>query len=133
MVSNMTPTTSHLRLRGMAFGLCATPEVESVSVPVALEPVIETEWYGMIGMTGDHLPRLHRFGPQAIGFCGYNGRGISPGTVFGRMLAEHILGRREEAEMPLPVTEFETAPFQGLREAYYEYGAQIAHVAGARF
>ena len=97
------------------------------------DPVIETEWYGMIGMTGDHLPRLHRFGPQAIGFCGYNGRGISPGTVFGRMLAEHILGRREEADMPLPVTEFETAPFQGLREAYYEYGAQIAHVAGARF
>ncbi|MBM3519846.1 MAG: FAD-binding oxidoreductase [Alphaproteobacteria bacterium] len=93
----------------------------------------ETEWYGMIGMTGDHLPRLHRFGTRAIGFCGYNGRGISPGTVFGRMLAEHILGKRTEAEMPLPVTEFERAPFQGLREAYYEYGAQIAHVAGARF
>jgi len=97
------------------------------------EPVIETEWYGMIGMTGDHLPRLHSFGPQAIGFCGYNGRGISPGTVFGRVLAEHILGILPEDELPLPVTAFATAPFRAAREAYYEYGAQVAHVVGGRF
>lgn len=93
----------------------------------------ETEWYGQIGMTSDALPRLHRFGDNVIGVSGYNGRGISPGTVLGRVLAEHLLGRRAESDMPLPVTPLATAPWRGVREAWYEFGAQAAHLAGERF
>ena len=52
-----------------------------------------TQWYGMIGMTDDALPRFHRLAENVVTFCGYNGRGIGPGTVFGRVLADHILGR----------------------------------------
>jgi glycine/D-amino acid oxidase-like deaminating enzyme len=48
----------------------------------------ESEWYGQIGMTTNALPRFHRFAPGVIGFSGYNGRGISPGTVFGKTLAD---------------------------------------------
>jgi hypothetical protein len=47
--------------------------------------------------------------------------------VFGRVLADHILGRIAEKDLPLPVTAPD-AP--ALREAYYETGAQIAHAAG---
>lgn len=89
---------------------------------------LETEWYGKIGMTPDHLPRLHSYGPNAIGFSGYNGRGIAPGTVFGRELARLILGEIDLAGMPLPVSELAIPAFRGIREAYYEVGAQVAHL-----
>ena len=93
----------------------------------------ETEWYGMIGMTDNALPRLHKFAPNVISFCGYNGRGISPGTTFGKVLANHILGRIDEAALPLPFTDPKMPPLRPIKEAYYELGAQIAHIAGERF
>lgn len=93
----------------------------------------EAEWYGQIGMTDNALPRLHRFDRNVIGFCGYNGRGIAPGTTFGKVLADHILGRIREADMPLPITDPKRPSFAALKEAYYEAGAQIAHFAGERF
>ncbi len=93
----------------------------------------ETEWYGRIGMTDDAIPRFHKFAPNVVGFSGYNGRGIAPGTVFGKTLARHILGELSEEEMPLPVTDVKEAPLRNLKGAYYEAGAQIAHFAGERF
>ena len=93
----------------------------------------ECEWYGQIGMTDNALPRFHKFAPNVIGFSGYNGRGIAPGTVFGRTLAEHILGRIGEADLPLPLTDPREQSFRALRELWYEAGAQVAHFADARF
>ena len=92
----------------------------------------ESEWYGQIGMTSDAVPRLHRFADSIIGVSGYNGRGISPGTVFGRLLAEHLLGRLPEEALPLPVTPVQEAPWRRAREAWYEIGAQAAHLAADR-
>lgn len=93
----------------------------------------EAEWFGRIGMTDDAIPRFHKFAPNVVGFSGYNGRGIAPGTVFGKTLARHILGELSEEEMPLPVTDVKEAPLRNLKGAYYEAGAQIAHFAGERF
>lgn len=93
----------------------------------------EHEWYGQIGMTADALPRFHKFGRNVVGFSGYNGRGISPGTVFGRELAYLILGERAEADMLLPLTELQEAWFRRSREIYYEIGAQVAHLGSERF
>jgi glycine/D-amino acid oxidase-like deaminating enzyme len=94
----------------------------------SLGPVrFEHQWHGMIGMTSDNLPRFHRLADNVVTFCGYNGRGIGPGTVFGRVLADHILGRVAERDLPLPVTAPDEPALPGLREAYYEAGAQIAH------
>ena len=89
----------------------------------------EAEWYGSIGMTTDALPRFHRLAPNVVSFSGYNGRGIAPGTVFGRLLAGVIAGRLTDADLPLPVTVPQAQAFRGLREAYYEYGAQVAHLS----
>src|SRR5690606_21540968 len=88
----------------------------------------ETEWYGKIGMTNDSLPKYHRLGRNVVGFSGYNGRGIAPGTVFGKFLAQLVSGEITEADLPLPVTDPKEQSFRSLREAYYEAGAQIAHV-----
>lgn len=92
----------------------------------------EHEWYGQIGMTDDAVPRLHGFGPEALGVFGYNGRGISPGTVFGHELALLILGEKKEEDFPLPVSGMKPAPLRGVKELYYEAGAQVAHLAGNR-
>jgi glycine/D-amino acid oxidase-like deaminating enzyme len=92
----------------------------------------EAEWYGKIGMTDDAVPRFHKFAENVIGFSGYNGRGIAPGTVFGKTLARHILGQITEAELPLPLTEPRDPKFRAAKEIYYEAGAQLAHFAGNR-
>jgi glycine/D-amino acid oxidase-like deaminating enzyme len=92
----------------------------------------EAEWYGQIGMTDNALPRFHKFADRVVGFSGYNGRGIAPGTVFGKVLAQHVLGQLAEQDLPLPLTDPKTPAFRALKETYYEAGAQIAHLAGNR-
>lgn len=88
----------------------------------------EHEWYGKIGMTSDAIPRFHMFAPRMLGFSGYNGRGIAPGTVFGRELALVITGKKTVEELPLPQSPVGSLPFRAVREAYYEAGAQVAHL-----
>ncbi|QPC91698.1 FAD-binding oxidoreductase [Mesorhizobium sp. INR15] len=101
--------------------------------PQLRDVAFEHEWYGQIGMTSDALPRFHTFDRNVVGFSGYNGRGISPGTVFGRELALLILGEKSVADLPLPRTEVQEPWFRHSREIYYEAGAQAAHLASDRF
>ena len=99
-----------------------------------LGPVaFEHEWYGLLGMTADNLPRFHRLEDGVYAFCGYNGRGIAPGTVFGRVMAGFLAGEIAEDALPLPVTRPAPVAFRALRSAFYEAGAQVAHLAEARF
>lgn len=65
---------------------------------------IETAWHGSIAMTPDHLPRIHRLADGLYTPIGYNGRGITPGTIFGKSMAELLSGGRED-DLPLPVSE----------------------------
>ncbi len=60
-------------------------------------------WHGQIAMTPDHLPRMHRLDEGLYTPIGYNGRGITPGTIFGKAMAELLAGGREE-DLPLPVS-----------------------------
>ena len=83
-------------------------------------------------MTDDAVPRLHALAPGVLSVSGYNGRGIAPGTAFGRLLAEHLLGNLPLDAMPLPVTTPEPAKLRALKGAYYELGAQAAHVTAER-
>jgi len=121
-------------LRGTGTGIHKSWAKRSLArlFPQLGEIDFEAEWYGQIGMTDNALPRLHRFERNVIGFCGYNGRGIAPGTTFGKVLAEHILGQISEADMPLPISDPKLPSLRPLKEAYYEAGAQIAHFAGER-
>ena len=52
-----------------------------------------------------------------------------PGTGFGKLLSQLVSGEIKEDDLPLPVSDPKEQNFRGLREAYYEAGAQIAHVA----
>ncbi|MFC3205558.1 NAD(P)/FAD-dependent oxidoreductase [Aquamicrobium soli] len=92
----------------------------------------ESSWYGMIGMTDNSLPKFHRLAPNVVAFHGYNGRGIGTGTVFGRLLSDHICGA-PEADLPLPPSKPATQRFRAGRERFYELGAQLAHFVSGRF
>ena len=73
----------------------------------------EAAWHGQIAMTPDHLPRILRLADGLYTPIGYNGRGIAPGTVLGKALAEFLAGGAE-ADLPLPMTErriVRSAPF----------------------
>lgn len=92
----------------------------------------EHEWYGTIGMTNNALPRFHQLDQNVVSFSGFNGRGIAPGTVFGRELARLILGEIRMSDLPLPVTPVTSAPLRAVRELGYEAGAQMFHAVDAR-
>lgn len=93
----------------------------------------DSEWYGWIGMTTNALPRFHELARNTVAFCGYNGRGIAPGTVLGKELSQLILGKITQDELSLPVSVPQEPRFRSAREAYINVGSQIAHAAGARF
>ena len=70
----------------------------------ALGPVrFEEAWDGQIAMTPDHLPRVHELAPSLYTPIGYNGRGITTGTIFGQAIAGLLTGR-DAAALPLPIT-----------------------------
>lgn len=72
----------------------------------------EHSWHGQIAMTPDHLPRIYRLADGLYTPIGYNGRGITPGTIFGKAMADLLSGGREE-HLPLPITapsEVKSAP-----------------------
>jgi glycine/D-amino acid oxidase-like deaminating enzyme len=96
------------------------------------EVEFEAEWYGTIGMTANNLPRFHQYAPRMVGFSGYNGRGIAPGTVFGRVLAAYVRGEIGDADLPLPVTPTAPAALRLPKQIFYEAGAQAAHFVADR-
>jgi glycine/D-amino acid oxidase-like deaminating enzyme len=90
--------------------------------PIALEYA----WNGRIAMTTDHIPRFHLLDENLVSVSSYNGRGIGPGTVFGKLLAGLVQGASPET-IPLPVSEPKSILTRSLRGLYYETGARIYH------
>ena len=99
--------------------------------PQIADDAWEQAWYGRIAMTWDHLPRLVEVGPNGISIYGYNGRGIGPGTVFGRAIARYFI-TGDAAELPFPLTPSPSEPFAGLRGFAIEAGARAYHFIDAR-
>jgi glycine/D-amino acid oxidase-like deaminating enzyme len=92
----------------------------------------EHEWFGMIGMTADALPRFHEHDRRIFSVSGYNGRGIAPGTTFGRDLARLALGDIAVGDLSLPLTRQSKPALGRLKASFYEYGALLAHMVGSR-
>ena len=61
-----------------------------------------------------------------VSVSSYNGRGIGPGTVFGKLLAELVQGASPDT-IPLPVSKPEDILTRNLRGLFYETGARMYH------
>jgi len=92
---------------------------------------IEFGWYGRIAMTTDHIPRFHVMDDTMAQVTSYNGRGIGPGTVFGKLLADYMSGG-SAVDIPLPVKSVKPVSFQALRGLFYEAGSRLYHFAQRR-
>ncbi len=88
-------------------------------------------WAGRIAMTGDHLPRILRLGPEGLAVFGYSGRGIAPGTVFGAAAAQALLAGDEDA-LPVPAVDSHAEALAALRTLGFEAAAQMVHLMAAR-
>ncbi|MEM8812578.1 MAG: FAD-binding oxidoreductase [Pseudomonadota bacterium] len=80
----------------------------------------EEAWHGKIAMTPDHLPRVHQLAEGLWTPIGYNGRGITTGTLFGMSMADLLTGM-DPADLPLPATKMAAAPGAGLRSRVYDF------------
>ena len=90
--------------------------------PQIADARFEFKWGGTIGMSDDHLPRLHEPAPGLTICCGFSGRGITSATLGGKLVAERIRGILPDESCPLPVRPIRPIPLRALRAAASELG-----------
>lgn len=79
------------------------------------------QWSGQIGVTTSKILRVQLLAPGVFAPSGYNGRGIGPGTVIGKHLADTIVsGNRDD--FPFPIEALYREKWSKVRAAYYNYG-----------
>jgi glycine/D-amino acid oxidase-like deaminating enzyme len=82
-------------------------------------------------MTADHLPKILRLGDNAYAAFGYSGRGIGPGTVFGKALAKFLL-QKDADVLPVPPLDAHSERFNVPKQVYYETGCALTHLVADR-
>ncbi|WP_111414372.1 NAD(P)/FAD-dependent oxidoreductase [Billgrantia lactosivorans] len=83
-------------------------------------------WTGRIAFTPDHTLRLFEPAPGILGATGYNGRGITTGTVVGKGLARYLT-HGDDALLPLPIRSPKPIYAKPLWSSSYEGGFTLYH------
>ncbi|WP_280562793.1 FAD-binding oxidoreductase [Chromohalobacter sp. 48-RD10] len=86
----------------------------------------ECTWTGQVGFTPDHTLRLFEPAPGILGVAGYNGRGITTGTVVGKGFA-HYLNTGDDSLLPLPISSHKPIRAKPLWSTGYEGGFTLYH------
>ena len=82
------------------------------------EIAFDSGWHGQIAMTGDHLFRVHRPAEGLYTPIGYNGRGVTTGTIFGKALADLMTGA-DETTLPIPVSDVAHESLRTLKTGFF--------------
>jgi len=88
---------------------------------------LELSWHGRIAMTSDHIPKILRIGNNAYSVFGYSGRGIGPGTYFGKAISESLV-TGNEASLPVKPMDYYKEPFSSTKAGFIEFGATVSHI-----
>lgn len=86
----------------------------------------ECTWTGQVGFTPDHTLRIFEPAPGILGVAGYNGRGITTGTVVGKGFA-HYLNTGDDSLLPLPIFSHKPIRAKPLWSTGYEGGFTLYH------
>lgn len=78
----------------------------------------EDAWHGQIAMTPDYMFRIHRLAEGLYSPVGYNGRGITTGTMFGQAMSELFTGA-SESDLPVPVTDLKPVSNNFVKTGFY--------------
>ena len=100
--------------------------------PQIADARFEFKWGGTIGMSDNHLPRLHEPAPGLTICCGFSGRGVTSATLGGKIVAERLRGGMTNESCPLPVGPIRPIPFRAVRAASYELGLRAYRVLAWR-
>ena len=73
-------------------------------------------------MTKDHIPKIVNFKKNALSCFGYSGRGIAPGTFFGKACATALLSE-DLSMLPICALKHYTEPFTRQKTAFIEMAA----------
>ncbi|WP_163830575.1 NAD(P)/FAD-dependent oxidoreductase, partial [Pseudomonas viridiflava] len=86
----------------------------------------ESTWTGRIGFTPDHLLRLFEPAPGLLAATGFNGRGVTTGTLVGKCFADYLLTNDAQA---LPVSFSSSGKVSGssIRTLAYDAGFTLYH------
>jgi glycine/D-amino acid oxidase-like deaminating enzyme len=88
-------------------------------------------WSGRIAVSRDNIPKIERLGETGWSAFGYSGRGIGPGTYFGKCIAAVIAGDSLDV-LPLKPIEKNSHHLVTAQKVFYETGAAIYHFASNR-
>ncbi|MGQ4880604.1 NAD(P)/FAD-dependent oxidoreductase [Billgrantia sp. LNSP4103-1] len=86
----------------------------------------ECTWTGRIAFTPDHTLRLIEPAPGILGATGYNGRGITTGTVVGKGFARYLT-HGDDSLLPLPIRSPRPIQARPLWSSSYEGGFTLYH------
>lgn len=86
----------------------------------------ECTWTGRIAFTPDHTLRLFEPAPGILAATGYNGRGITTGTVVGKGFARYLT-HADDALLPLPIRSPKPIQVKPLWSSSYEGGFTLYH------
>ncbi|UYG05690.1 FAD-binding oxidoreductase [Halomonas sp. LR3S48] len=109
-----------------AFLRCWANRIQRHYFPQLSNVEWECSWSGRIGFTPDHTLRLFELAPGVLGVSGYNGRGITTGTVVGKGFAQYLITGDDDA-LPLPLRTPRPIRARSLRSSGYEGGFTLYH------
>ncbi len=120
-------------VEGFAYGLHENWVKRTIrkTFPQIGDVELEYGWHGRFAMNNDHVPRFHLLDRTMAMVTSYNGRGIGPGSVFGKLLAEYITTGSID-NMPLPVTQPSSIITRHFWKLFYETGARLYHFVQRR-
>lgn len=86
------------------------------------------EWCGKFGFTQDHIMRVFEPAQGILAATAYNGRGITTGTMFGKVFADYLISN-DKSHVPLPFKNIDDSlvSFRGCRSWCTEAGLTLYH------
>lgn len=89
-------------------------------------------WSGRVGVTSTKLLRVQLLARGLYAPAGFNGRGIGPGTVIGKHLADTLMsGNRHK--FPFPIEALYMEKWRRSRAAFYEFSTMGLQLVKNRF
>ena len=83
-------------------------------------------WTGKVAFTPDHTLRIFEPAPGILSATGYNGRGVTTGTVVGEGFA-HYIAKGDDSLLPLPIAQPKPIKARPLWSSAYESGFSLYH------
>lgn len=87
-----------------------------VMFPGLADIEIDFAWSGVVAVTPDYFPHVHRLAPGVTAALGYNGRGVAMATALGQSVGKHVID--PTSRLGIPVTSMKPIPFHRLHEVY---------------